>query len=165
MSSAGRELEALVRYSAWASKRLLDFAAGVPEADLRREIPNSHGGILKTFQHIFYADRVWLARLEQAPVMPGLDPAPGPSVADLDRSWWPLLDRLTAYAAAEDPAARLTFRLHSGAVHTLERGQIIRHVVNHATYHRGQVAAMLRQSGHTPPSTDLLYYELGAAHE
>ena len=36
--------------------------------------------------------------------------------------------------------------------------QIVLHVVNHATLHRGQVVAMLRQLGMTPPGTDLIYY-------
>ena len=160
MTNPGDDLVDLVRYSAWASKQLLEFAISVPEADLVRDISNSHGGILKTFHHIYYADRVWVERLETAAITPYQDLFPRPSLADLDRDWWPLLERMAA-CAAHDPAEKLSFRLFSGASHTLDRGKIVRHVVNHATYHRGQVAAMLRQSGHTPPSTDLLYYYLG----
>lgn len=39
--------------------------------------------------------------------------------------------------------------------------QLIQHVVNHSTYHRGQIATLLRQLGHTPPPTDfgLFLYE------
>ncbi len=48
------------RYTEWATRRLLDFALTVPEEHVTRLIENSHGGILKTFQHIYYADRVWL---------------------------------------------------------------------------------------------------------
>jgi uncharacterized damage-inducible protein DinB len=35
---------------------------------------------------------------------------------------------------------------------------MVRHVVNHGTYHRGQVAAMLRQLGYSPPPTDYLVF-------
>jgi uncharacterized damage-inducible protein DinB len=34
----------------------------------------------------------------------------------------------------------------------------MRHVVNHSTYHRGQLAMMLRQLGQAPPSTDFTRY-------
>jgi uncharacterized damage-inducible protein DinB len=150
----------LVRYSAWASNKLLDFAITVPEQDVARAIPNSHGGVLKTFQHIYYADRVWLARLEHGPIQ-FEDPAPGPSLADLDRLWWPLLDRLAARAGEYEPDTELPIKWYTGAYHSLKVYRILEHVVNHGTYHRGQIAAMLRQSGHTPPSTDLLFYQLG----
>jgi uncharacterized damage-inducible protein DinB len=36
--------------------------------------------------------------------------------------------------------------------------QIVTHVVNHATLHRGQIVAMLRQLGAKPPATDILWY-------
>src|SRR5436305_11511849 len=98
MAAVAETLADLVRYSSWASKKLIDFALTVPEEIITRAIPNSHGGILKTFQHIYYADRVWLKRLEGS--SPGFeDPAPGPQLADLNREWWPLLDSLAAFAA------------------------------------------------------------------
>lgn len=161
MLAANELIADLVRYSAWASKKLLAFAATVPEEDVTRAIPNSHGGILKTFQHIYYADRVWLARLERASILPFEDPAPGPSLADLDQSWWPLLDRMAACAEACEPTTKVPFKRYTGESYSLEAYKIVQHVANHGTYHRGQIAAMLKQSGHTPPSTDLSFYQLG----
>ncbi len=150
----------LVRYSKWASARLLTFAQSVPEEHVNKTIPNSHGGILKTFQHIYYADRIWTGRVVQAPG-PFEDPAPGPSLADMDRVWWPLLDELAAYVESHTPETEVSFKRLNGDAHTLQLQPIVLHVVNHATYHRGQVASMLRQCGQIPPSTDLLYYHLG----
>jgi uncharacterized damage-inducible protein DinB len=40
--------------------------------------------------------------------------------------------------------------------HPLEK--LMRHVVNHSTYHRGQLATQLRQLGHTPPNTDFIRF-------
>ena len=161
MSLSGRDLGDLVRYSAWASARLLDFAAALPEAEVARPIPNSHGGILRTFQHIYYADRVWLARLEQITPTPWEDPAPGPSLADLDRVWWPLLDRMAACAESGDINSEIFIRWQKGGENVLEKHKVLLHAVNHATYHRGQIAAMLRQGGHVPPTTDLVVFQLG----
>ena len=162
MFSLQKELGDLVRYSAWASKRLLTFAAALPEEMLAEAIPNSHGGILKTFQHIYYADRVWLARLEDMTPLPWEDPAPGLSLADLNQVWWPLLDRLAVCAETIDGETDLLIRWQRGGEGVLPKHKIVLHVVNHATYHRGQIAAMLRQSGHVPPSTDFSYYLLGS---
>ena len=161
MAVGNATLADLLRYSKWASAKLLDFAAAVPDDAVTRAIPNSHGGILKTFQHVYYADRVWLARMEQVSVMPFEDPAPGPSLAELRESWWPLLDRFAKFAATNDPAKSMPFRRLNGEEYTLPLFQVVQHVANHGTYHRGQIAAMLKQSGHTPPSTDLLFYYMG----
>lgn len=161
MFSLRKELADLVRYSSWASKRLLAFAATIPEDELAHAIPNSHGGILKTFQHIYYADRIWLARLEQVQPKRWEDPKPGPSLAELDQRWWALLDRMAACAEDRDCDADWAIRWHTSTDYALPMYKVVLHVVNHATYHRGQIAAMLRQIGHVPPSTDLSYYQLG----
>jgi uncharacterized damage-inducible protein DinB len=151
-------LAAHLRYSAWASKRLLDFAASVPGEHVERQIANSHGGILKTFQHIYYADRVWLSRMEGAPTA-FADPEPGPSLADLDSAWWPLLRRFAQWAAGQDPKRVIAYRNLAGEAYERTVHQVVTHVVNHGTYHRGQIAAMLRQLGHVPPYTDLIYFQ------
>lgn len=161
MFSLQKELGDLVRYSAWASKRLLAFTATLPENELAEAIPNSHGGILKTFQHIYYADRIWLARLERVTPTQWEDPPPGPSLADLDQVWWPLLDRMAACVETGNGESELLVRWQRGGENVLAKHKVVIHVVNHATYHRGQIAAMLRQSGYVPPSTDLTTYELG----
>ncbi|CAA9368248.1 MAG: hypothetical protein AVDCRST_MAG89-4314, partial [uncultured Gemmatimonadetes bacterium] len=44
----------------------------------------------------------------------------------------------------------------SGA--TLPLATLVRHSANHSTYHRGQLASMLRRLGAAPPSTDLLVF-------
>ncbi len=146
------------RYSEWATRRLLDFAASVPAEHLTQEIGNSHGGILKTFQHIYYADRVWLSRMEGAPTA-FADPDPGPSVADLNAAWWPLLERFQKWAGEQtDPNRVIEYKNLKGEPYAKPVYQIVLHVVNHGTYHRGQIAAMLRQLGHVPPYTDFIYF-------
>jgi uncharacterized damage-inducible protein DinB len=50
----------------------------------------------------------------------------------------------------------MAFTLFSGAADTQPLGVLFQHVVNHGTYHRGQIAGMLRQIGAAPASTDLI---------
>ena len=56
-------------------------------------------------------------------------------------------------------AETFTYRNLAGVETTRVKWQIFRHIVNHGTYHRGQIANMLRQLGMKPPSTDLLYWD------
>ena len=152
-------LAAQVNYSQWASRKLLTLALTLPDEELTRHIGNSHGSILKTFQHTYYADRAWLSRI----VGEGAgfeDPAPGPSLSDLDHRWWPLLDRFEEALEQRKPTSILIYKNLKGQQFERPIWQVALHVVNHGTYHRGQVASMLRQLGHEPPSTDLIYYYL-----
>ena len=146
-----------LRYSEWASRKLLEFVAGLPAETAAQPIGNSHGGILKTLQHIYYADRVWMSRMEGSPAQ-FADPDPGPSLDDLNRHWWPILSRFQEWTAEQDPQRRIAFRNLKGDAFEKPVYQIVLHVVNHGTYHRGQVSSMLRQMGHVPPATDMIYF-------
>ena len=152
-------------YTAWASGLLLDACAALPEEELNRERQASHGSLLGTLRHIYYADRVWYRRLAGAAgtQTPFRDPAPEPTLADLRRDWMPLLRKMRDWAAAlgaDELAADLHYQNLKGDPFSASRWQILMHVVNHATLHRGQVIGMLRQSGHKPPTTDLIYFYL-----
>lgn len=64
------------------------------------------------------------------------------------------LDTLTDAALA----GPLSYRLLSGVERRNTLADLVRHVVNHSTYHRGQAVTQLRQLGATPPSTDLVAF-------
>lgn len=151
-----------IDYSIWATNRVLDACAPLTDEELRQDLKVSHGGVLLTLQHIYYADRVWLARLEDRTIN-FADDGGGPSLAELSSMWPSVLKDLRDYVASlTDEMAEETFGYKNlaGEEKRLKRGQAILHVVNHATLHRGQVVAMLRQLGHQPPQTDLIYYYL-----
>ncbi|HEY0810552.1 MAG TPA: DinB family protein, partial [Longimicrobiales bacterium] len=52
----------------------------------------------------------------------------------------------------------VSYRNFKGESHANPLWQLLRHLVNHSTYHRGQVTTMLRQVGHEPVSTDLVLF-------
>jgi uncharacterized damage-inducible protein DinB len=64
---------------------------------------------------------------------------------------WPVL-----VASLVDPEQVIEYKSFAGDPFTNPLGQIVRHVVNHGTYHRGQVATMLRQLGAQAVSSDLI---------
>lgn len=148
-------------YTAWATGLLLEASAGLSDEEAARNLQASHGGVLDTLRHIYYADRVWLARLEGARQQFKDDPEP--SLADLRRMWPEVLARFRAFVLAmpaQELASELGYRNLKGEAYSVDRWKILLHVVNHGTLHRGQVMGMLRQLGHKPPGTDLIFYYL-----
>jgi uncharacterized damage-inducible protein DinB len=75
---------------------------------------------------------------------------------------WPRLQaKWEAWADAStdaDMARQVTFKSRFVGNAGLPAWQIVMHVVNHGTLHRGQIVGMLRQLGVKPPATDILFY-------
>jgi uncharacterized damage-inducible protein DinB len=142
-----------LRYSGWASGKLLDAALRLEPEQLHREMSVSHKSVFDTLEHIHMADRVWLFRvLGAAPESPN-DPL---EVAwpRTQASWGEWADTLTD----ADMTRVISYKSLKGDPFQSAVWQIVLHVVNHATLHRGQVMAMFRQLGVPPPPTDLIVY-------
>jgi uncharacterized damage-inducible protein DinB len=85
-----------------------------------------------------------------------------PYVSDLSVRWTDLEKQVRTYLdnAGDQGLHRIIpYRLMSGKEGASPLWQMVAHVVNHATYHRGQVTTMLRQLGAAPArSTDMISY-------
>ncbi len=142
-----------LRYSAWASRRVLDAVMALPEEQRVRDLSSSHGGLMGTLNHILFGDRVWIERILATPV-----PASGEAI-EIE---WPAVQKRwgdwAGSATDEDLARVIEFTDMRGATHHFSACEIVMHVVNHATLHRGQVMSMLRQMGIAPPQTDLSHF-------
>ena len=152
------EVRQHLRYSGWASKRLLDAAAALEPERLSRHLGVSHNSVLDTLSHIYFADRIWYARVVEPDLAVHADPIP---LQALQSEWPAIQQRWEAWAASlsdADLTRVITYRNMKGDALETPVWQIILHVVNHATLHRGQVMAMLRQLGVPPPPTDLSFF-------
>jgi uncharacterized damage-inducible protein DinB len=149
-----------IRYTGWASRKLLDAAKALP-AELRdKNLGVSHESILATLAHTFFADSIWYKRMVDTSAA---EPYPKevPPFDQLDTRWRELLAKWEAWVETlSDAQLEETFHYQGwdGKDHESPRKHILSHVVNHATLHRGQVMAMFRQVGVKPPPTDLLYF-------
>ncbi len=163
-------------YTIWANRVLLEACAALSEEELRRNLGASHSSLLRTLRHIYDAERSWtynlisnsipsLAEIEAAGVSD--QSRPDPIFESLQQSWFKLWDEARQWIAPlseEDLARELSFRQRDGTDLLLPRWQVLLHMVNHSTLHRGQIITMLRALGKQPPSVDLLrYYRLGAS--
>ena len=170
MPFARQALQTDLEYSAWANLLVLQACAHLTPEELARDLGCSHRNIIETLFHFYDGERFW-AECLRANALPPLDTMgttlqpsvpPEQTLAKLQQSWPKLwTDALQWFSAlsAEDLTTQLTSHLTSGDIH-LTRWQILRHMVNHSTMHRGQVIAMLRMLGEQPPDTNLMSFYL-----
>jgi uncharacterized damage-inducible protein DinB len=155
------DIRTLHAYNTWASTRIFDALASVSDEQYLADMKSSHGGIHSTLVHMVGAEKVWLERF-QGEAQPFLSQNPPGSLAGLRGIWDATRAKTTAWLDRQsDQSLEGTFTLTTvkGDVFTHVFWQAFQHVVNHSTYHRGQVVTMMRQLGIKPPSTDLaLYY-------
>src|SRR5262245_57801243 len=153
------EIVELFEYNRWANDRLLNSVEPLSTEQFTRDLKNSFPSVRDTMVHIMGAEWIWLQRWL------GTSPTGAPhdwSVAALDtirERWAEIEAERNAFLATLTPdslAAPVSYRNTKGEPFTNPLGQLLRHVVNHSTYHRGQVATMLRQLDMPPISTDLV---------
>lgn len=150
-------------YTHWATERLLEAAALLSEEELRRDFHTSDHSVLGTLVHLFKSNRLWLGRFQGEP-RPGSDDENVGDLASLKTEWAGLYSRWTEWLASLDedaPAAEVSYHDLRGRPWRQPLWQLLLHVVNHDTHHRGQVSGFIRALGHTPPPLDLVaYYRL-----
>ena len=154
------DIRGLYAYNRWANRRMLDAAAALEPAAFTKDMGSSFPSVRDTLVHILAAEWVWLSRWQgNSPT--GL-PSWDLSTCEALREKWSEVERdqeaFVSGLADEDLTRVIAYGDTRGTAWENRLGQMLRHVVNHSSYHRGQVVTMLRQLGAVPPSTDLIRY-------
>ena len=141
-------------YNTWANRRLLDAARPLSDDRFTRDTGASFGSIHQTLLHILAGEWKWLRFWRGEPYDQAFVPTDYPTVAALESHWAIIAADQQTFAAhlTEDQLQRPVAA--RGRTHTL--ADTIQHLLNHSTYHRGQVVTLLRQGGCRVPSTDFL---------
>jgi len=153
----------LARYNLWATRKLYEQVAALPEADYRGDCGLFFRSIHGTLNHLAVTgDRIWYLRFAE-----GVSPQ-GVALADeveTDRSalqhlllqsaerWCALVDDF----APERYAGPFEYTTMRGTPVSLPFAATLAHVFNHGTHHRGQITAALTARGQTCPELDLVY--------
>jgi uncharacterized damage-inducible protein DinB len=152
----------LARYKAWADARLYATLAGLCATELAAPTRIFAGSIVRTLNHVYLMDLVWKSHLLGiAHQFTARNPDAAPSFAELHEAQRDIDAWYIDYAATMTPEVCdevEDFTFIGGGDGTLRREDIVLHVVNHTTYHRGHVTAMLNQLGVQPQATDLPVY-------
>ena len=163
-----QEVKMLSAYNAWATNRIFEALEALPAEEIMRDLKSSHGSIHGTLTHLVGAEKMWLSRMLGTPDKSMIKPPDVPTIADVKTTW-----EQTGFATAKflgsmtDKKLQETFTMStaSGKQFTHSFAQALQHVVDHSTYHRGQVITLMRQMGHTPPNTGMMSFfrETGSA--
>ena len=157
---------ALAAYNHWANRRLYRAVAVLVEADRRRDVGLFFHSLHATLNHILLADRIWLGRLT------GKDRESGPMDRILHEDFGDLTAarftedlRLTDFVDAivkGDLDRPVTYRNTAGTSFDMSLSDILAHLFNHQTHHRGQAHTGLSiVTGGEPDSLDLLQFHRG----
>lgn len=155
------EMRDLLDYTEWATAALADAIGALPDAARRRHDDSAFGNLLGTFTHLVAAEWVWLERWRRrAPAGPPAWVGVATFEEVRERLASVQRERAEWRAALGEPdlARPIAYRTFAGVAHEDRIGEMVRHVVNHGTYHRGQLAMRLRQFGAVPPSTDYIVW-------
>lgn len=153
------ELQYHLAFTRWASLRLLEAARGLPPEELTRDFGTAHRSVLETLAHIYYADLIWYSRINGTAAAAGARFGRPICLDELSAAWPLLWDGFDEWLSQlEDPWHLLVYNDLQGKPYETPYWQVLMHVVNHGSFHRGQVAALFRQLGKQPPNTDLINY-------
>lgn len=150
-----------LKYMAWAVRLVLDAAKALPAAEYEKDRHSSHGGIRTTLNHMYAADALWFSRVAGEPFAKISDIPVPDSLQELEKEWTVLLDRWlrwAGYLESQQYGIEIGYTNTEGISCRTPLWQVLLHIVNHSTLHRGQVVAMMRQAGAKPPVTDLIRY-------
>ena len=149
----------LTRYNAWANRLIFDAVAALPPGEAERPRPGLFKNMVHMLNHNYVIDRIFQAHLEGRPHGYTARNTPDyPPLAELWRAqqeidaWY--MARYDAMSAAE-LAETVRFTFVGGGEGAMTRAEILLHLVNHTSYHRGFVAEMMYRVPAQPPATDL----------
>jgi uncharacterized damage-inducible protein DinB len=161
-----QEISKLFAYNRWANERTLEPVSALTGEEYGRPLGGSFPSVKETLAHIYAAEWIWLERW-QGRSPRGLPPARDvPNLEVLQERWRAVEDGQREFlrSLSEDRMAEFVSYVNvKGETWSYPLGEMLVHLVNHSTYHRGQVATMLRQLGKTPEPTDYLLFLDGGA--
>jgi uncharacterized damage-inducible protein DinB len=151
----------MAKYNAWANARLFRMAGAFQDALYRKEVGAFFKSLHGTLNHLLVADRIWMRRLTGVGDHPDelnailFDDLPLLHAARVDED-----SRIIEFVQGlEEPAFEevLEYRTLNGTPQRQRRREILAHLFNHETHHRGQAHAILTVLGVTEPdSLDVL---------
>jgi uncharacterized damage-inducible protein DinB len=155
------EVRILYDYNTWANRRELEAASALTPENFTKPLGSSFSSVRDTLAHICGAEWIWLERFQGRSPSSLPDTRQFNDVASLRSHWTEQEGRLLTFVRSlkqSDLDRTLEYKTLKFGVYKNPLWQSMQHVVNHGTYHRGQITTMLRQLGAQPILTDLMHY-------
>ena len=152
-------LVTLTRYKQWANDLFLQQVATLTPEQMDAPQAVYFGSLRRTLHHVMLMDHVWRCHLLGLPhAVTSRNPADCPSFIDIAKRSRELDHWLVEYSRTlpdEEGVEPVQFPFIDGGSGLMPRHAMIAHMVNHTTYHRGHMAAMVYDFGLRPVATDL----------
>ena len=159
------DVRQLLDYHYWARDRVIEAVRPLDLTTFTAPRASSFSSIRDTLAHTYLAEWAWYSRWQgQSPsAFPALDQFA--DLESLNAAWQETERQVRSFVqpmSDHDVTRVIVYRMFSGVEAASPIWQMVQHVVNHASYHRGQVTTMLRQAGAEPgKSMDLIAYYRG----
>ena len=151
------------QYNVWANKLIIDALLKLEEGAAEKEITTSFPSVFKTVTHTWSAESIWLQRLQLAERPIWQEDVFSGTIEDACREWQKTSQELVKFVEKQydDKALQHVLQFYDRQKNSYKMPvyQVLHHVFNHSTYHRGQLITMLRQLGLTKlPQTDFIVF-------
>jgi uncharacterized damage-inducible protein DinB len=147
--------EMLARYNRWANVRLYRMASALPDELYRKNVGAYFGSLHGTLNHLLAADRIWMRRLTGSGEHPHklneivVDDFPSLQVARKVED-----ERIVRFVGEmEETLLKIPweYQMLNGTPQRQPLGEILAHLFNHQTHHRGQAHMILTTLGIAEP--------------
>jgi uncharacterized damage-inducible protein DinB len=155
------EILELYEYNAWADRRALAAASALPKEQFSQPICSSFPSVRDTLGHIFGVEWLWLERFQGRSPSAIPDAKEYEDIERLKRRWFEFESVLLNFVRGltqQDLDRVMEYKTMKFGVYRNPLWQSMLHLVNHGTYHRGQITTMMRQLGGQPILTDLMHF-------
>ena len=158
------DIELLYEYDRWANNRALQAASALSAEAFTRDLGGSFRSVRDTLVHIIGGEWIWLAYWRTPHQSPAeltnlrtrrdalFNPHALSNVAEVRLKWLEIEKEQTDFV--DQLTDELLEKLLPFRTTQVRLAHLMQHVANHSTYHRGQVALMMRQLGSEPAATD-----------
>lgn len=152
-----------IEYQRWANLKMAAQLEALRPEVLEKEFGGSFPSLRLTLLHLLQADYRWLHRLQGFPIVDIPQEWPQADAKRLLSTWRSVQDQLVSRVKelASNENQVIKFVTAKGDAYEMPMSDVIAHLVNHATYHRGQLANMMRMAGEKPESTDYFLFVVG----
>ena len=156
-----REIQRLYDYNNWANERVLESLRPIGQEVFTSNKQASHGSIRGIIAHIAAAEWIWLERWKGSSPA-GLLPESEFETVEIATQRLRKIDhdlqQFTSALTQADLDGSRGYKTTEGKAYSNVLSDMLLHLANHSSYHRGQITTLLRQSGAAPQSTDFILF-------
>ena len=158
------DLQLLFEYDRWANNRVLQAASTLSPEAFTRDLGGSFCSVRDTLVHIIGGEWIWLSYWRTPPLNPAeltnlkarrdahFNPHAFPNIAEVRLKWSEVEKEQAEFV--DQITDELLEKMLPFRTKQVRLAHLMQHVANHSTYHRGQVALMMRQLAGEPAATD-----------